>query len=424
MIDIRTWIEKNGEQVEFGSISGPDVLSAVFRYQESYLNSSESKAVSISLPLQKEAFTPGQTRNFFEGLLPEGFTRRTVASWMRVDELDYLSILTGLGNECIGAIRICRAGEQPPVAGYEKLSARRVKELAAEGATKSAEIVTEAHLSLAGASGKIGLFYHEGQWYLPKGSAPSTHIVKQSHVRYESIVVNEQLSLSCAGKMGIEVPKSFIINVGDASDKDVLFASERYDRVFENAGHIDGLPCPNRLHQEDFAQALGIASIDKYESDPSQDYLARMFELLRKYSANPIEDQLKLWEIVVYNYLLGNTDSHIKNYALLYGRDLNGIRLAPAYDILSTCVYDGCTRNLPYSVNGKYNILEITREDFERTAARCGISRKIAMKRFDDLSENFEKNLLEAAAQLKEIGFQNVDDICRRILSLPISARH
>ena len=62
-----------------------------------------------------------------------------------------------------------------------------MKALAAEGAQKSAEIVTRSHLSLTGASGKVGLYYDTAgnQWYLPQGTAPSTHIVKQSHVRLE-----------------------------------------------------------------------------------------------------------------------------------------------------------------------------------------------------------------------------------------------
>ena len=49
---------------------------------------------------------------------------------------------------------------------------------------KSTEILLDTHLSLAGASGKVGLYYDEAgdSWYLPRGLAPSTHIVKQSHV--------------------------------------------------------------------------------------------------------------------------------------------------------------------------------------------------------------------------------------------------
>ena len=53
-----------------------------------------------------EPFSPAVTRAFFDGLLPEGFTRRSVASQLHVEESDYLAILSALGRECIGAIRI------------------------------------------------------------------------------------------------------------------------------------------------------------------------------------------------------------------------------------------------------------------------------------------------------------------------------
>ena len=92
---------------------------------------------------------------------------------------------------------------------YEQLSLEQVRALAQEGATKSAELVTKSHLSLTGASGKVGLYYNQldRQWYLPIGSAPSTHIVKQSHVRLDSIVTNEQLAILTAKKVGMENKK-------------------------------------------------------------------------------------------------------------------------------------------------------------------------------------------------------------------------
>ena len=64
--------------------------------------------------------------------------------------------------------------------------------------------------------------------------------------------------------------------------------------------------------------------------------MKKMFDLLRRYSASPIEDQIKLWEIIVFHWLIGNTDGHIKNFSLVYDANLKAVRLAPAYDIVST----------------------------------------------------------------------------------------
>ena len=59
-------------------------------------------------------------------------------------------------------------------------------------------------------------------------------------------------------ELGIEIPESFIINIGKGTDSEVLFATKRYDRREESDKSIDGLSVPFRLHQEDFAQAMGI----------------------------------------------------------------------------------------------------------------------------------------------------------------------
>ena len=114
---------------------------------------------------------------------------------------------------------------------YRLLSHEELLEFAREGATKSAELVIKSHLSLAGASGKTGLYYdrNNNEWYQPAGLAQSTHILKQSHVRLKKIVANEQLCLLTARKLGIRTPDSFIINLNDKED-DFLFATERYDR--------------------------------------------------------------------------------------------------------------------------------------------------------------------------------------------------
>ena len=105
-----------------------------------------------------------------------------------------MTILAALGRECLGAIQIIEDGMDVPKAGYQKLTKEDVCRLAKEGALEAAELVTKAHLSLTGASGKVGLYYKKdtNEWYLPIGAAPSTHIVKQSHVRLDGIVTNEQ----------------------------------------------------------------------------------------------------------------------------------------------------------------------------------------------------------------------------------------
>jgi serine/threonine-protein kinase HipA len=409
-------IELNGENVSVGEIVGNDSHDACFTYAESYASNPEHRPISISLPLSPKTFDARTTRNFFEGLLPEGFTRRCVAEWMHAEENDYLTILAGLGQECLGAIKVIDENASEIQSEYRKLTKDEVLKLAKEGAVESAELVTKSHLSLTGASGKVGLYYDGKHWYLPIGEAPSTHIVKQSHIRLKKIVWNEQLCLLTAKELGIEVPDSFIINLGSSDDENILFATKRYDRkINDDCRILDGMPVPCRLHQEDFSQALGISSAEKYEKNLSG-YMQKIFEILRNYSSDPIADQMKLWDICVFNYLVGNTDNHIKNISLLYSEDLKSIRLAPAYDIVSTIIYERSTENMALSIGGVYSIYDITRESFEKEAVNVGLGRKMAMKRFDTMAEKFPEALKKAADALKKQGFDGIEEVYELIL--------
>ena len=419
-INLKVQIEINGQFVQAGCITGSNFRDAAFSYDESYIASPSAHAISLSLPLSIKDYDTDSTRTFFDGLLPEGFTRQCVAENIHASSDDYISILRELGSECLGAIQIIDEEKPSIQEGYIPLTIEEIKALAKEGASKSAEIVVKSHLSLTGASGKVGLYYDQasGKWYKAQGLAPSTHIVKQSHVRYKNIVLNEQLCLLAAQKLGIEIPESFILQaqVGEVNDEDVLFATRRFDRDFDKDSRIiDGLKTPYRLHQEDFAQALGIKSSDKYEK-AGQGYLKRMFDLLQKHSSNPIEDSLKLWKRAVYNCIIGNTDNHIKNSSLIYSKDLSSIRLAPFYDVVCTKVYESSTDEMSVSINGRQNVNQVTRDDLEQEAKNCGLGSKAAMKIYDEVLNGIQKALLDSADELSRAGFTEAQPMAEKIL--------
>lgn len=415
MRKLEVYIEEDGDFVLAGQIQGETWEDARFIYEKSYLENQSHQPISISLPFQEDVFSPFETRCYFEGLLPEGYTRRCVAGWMHVAEEDYLSVLAGLGNECLGAVRICEPGAGGCSPSYKKISREELLEFAKEGASKSAQFLAKAHLSLTGASGKTGLYYdNKDGWYMPFGTAPSTHIVKQSHVRLSGIVANEQLCLRTAKILGIDVPESFIISVG--TGEHILFATKRFDRLMqEDSRVIDGKKVPFRLQQEDFAQALGVPTSQKYEKI-GDSYLKRVFTLLRQYSDNPVEDQLKLWDICIFNYLIGNTDNHIKNIGLLYGKDRRTIRLAPAYDIVSTMIYEESTEQMAMAIDGELDIRKITKESFRAEARHIGLGERIAMRRFEQMQNSFERALAQAKEEIQDAGYPGVEEIYEKIL--------
>ncbi len=418
MRKLSVFLESGGSSVYVGDISGETYKDACFTYSREYMDCDHAHPISLSLPFREDSFSPEKTRNYFEGLLPEGFSRRAVARWLKSDENDYLTILAVLGLECLGAIKIMEGKAGKDKCSYEKLTVSRVKELAAEGASRSTQILTETHLSLAGATGKVGLYYDfaNDEWYLPKGSAPSTHIVKQSHIRLSQIVLNEQLCMLAAKNMGLDVPDSFILNLGQGRDPEVLYAVRRYDRLLSGKNRIDGLPLPLRLHQEDFAQAMGIPSVNKYERE-KRGYLKGMFDIIRAYCSDPIKDQLKLWKMICFNFLIGNTDCHIKNYSLLYGDDLMGLSLAPLYDCLSTRVYN-LTDEMSFFIGNEIDIRKADRRSFAAASVEAGLSERMALSIFDQMSDGFEKALNDAAESLANDGFDQAVVMKEKILSV------
>jgi HipA-like C-terminal domain len=114
---------------------------------------------------------------------------------------------------------------------------------------------------------------------------------------------------------------------------------------------------PERLHQEDFCQALGIVSEFKYQKEGGPS-LKQCFGLLRDVSSAPVIDLARLLDAVIYNYLVGNNDAHGKNFSLLYkplekgGRETS---LSPLYYIVSTVYYPELSRDMAIRIGGEYS---------------------------------------------------------------------
>jgi serine/threonine-protein kinase HipA len=92
------------------------------------------------------------------------------------------------------------------------------------------------------------------------------------------------------------------------------------------------------------------------------------------------------------------------------------MRLAPAYDIVSTCVYKESTKKMAFAIGGSETIDEVTRDSFAKAAVRCGLGEKLALKHFDDMYDRFYGALKRAADELAGQGFKDVYDIYDRIL--------
>ena len=83
-----------------------------FQYDQSYLHDSKNKAISVTLPLQAEAFTDKNMIPFFDGLIPEGWLLNIAVTNWKLDQRDRMSLLLTLCNDCIGAVKVIDISEQ------------------------------------------------------------------------------------------------------------------------------------------------------------------------------------------------------------------------------------------------------------------------------------------------------------------------
>jgi serine/threonine-protein kinase HipA len=89
----------------------------------------------------------------------------------------------------------------------------------------------------------------------------------------------------------------------------------------------------------------------------------------------------------------------------------------PAYDIVSTVIYDSSTKDMAMNIDGSYNLGEITRDSFAAEAKLCGLGVKPALAAFDAMSEHFPAALDQAADTLEKQGFSDAKDIAQRIIA-------
>jgi serine/threonine-protein kinase HipA len=369
-----------------GHLTQDDGGETVFEYRENWLNRPGATPLSQSLPLRKKRFKRKECRGFFAGILPDEAKREIIARILGISARNDYAMLERIGGECAGAVTFIPSGQALPERnyGYRKLSTRELAAILKELPRRPLLAGEEGiRLSLAGAQDKIAVRIENGEVCLPLGGAPSTHILKPAVDRFEGLVFNEALCMKLAAETGLPTASVETRNVDGV---DCLLV-DRYDRIHKQEPGAE--PPLERLHQEDFCQALGIVSEHKYqrEGGPS---LKQCFGLLREVSSAPVIDLARLLEAVIYNYLVGNTDAHGKNFSLLYhgiGTENLQIGLAPLYDVVCTLYYPELSRDMAMKIGGEYSSEKVTVGNFEQLAEEAGLGKPLVRARVPQVAE-------------------------------------
>ena len=353
----------------------------IFNYAERWLESPEPRPLSHSLPLRKERFTQKECRGFFAGILPEQSQRELVARNLGISSRNDFAMLEQIGGECAGAVTFVPAGQalQESAYRYRDLSDQELvnmlKTLPRRPLLAGEE---DVRLSLAGAQDKVAVKVSGSQVSVPLGGAPSTHILKPAHQRFGGLVFNEVLCLRLANSVGIPSARAEARSM-EGIDYALV---ERYDRKVKQTPAGAEY---QRLHQEDFCQALGIVSEHKYQNEGGPS-LKQCFDLLRAVSSAPVLDLQRLLDAAIFNYLIGNHDAHGKNFSLLCGQERGEVRLAPLYDLVCTIYYPELSKKMAMKIGGEYLLDKILPRHFEKLAEEAGLAKPLVKRRVPELA--------------------------------------
>lgn len=360
-----------------GQLSQDDGGQMTFRYDASWLGKREPIPLSRSLPLRDEPFTQKECQGFFGGILPEEGNRKVIARILGISDKNDFAMLEQIGGECAGAISFLPADETIPKDDnrYRQLDTDELAKILRELPLRPLMAGEDGiRLSLAGAQDKIAVRVDNEKISIPRGSAPSSHVLKPAIDTYEGVVFNEAFCMELARACDLNAAP---VEIGKVEDIDYLLA-ERYDRIRGEEGKI------RRLHQEDFCQALGIRSEIKYQSEGGPS-LGDCFALLRDASSAPAPDLIALLDAVIFNLLIGNHDAHGKNFSLLYYPD-RSIRLAPLYDLVSTVFYPELTDRMAMKIGKQPKSALVYPNDVNQFAADAGLNAALIRARIPVLA--------------------------------------
>ncbi len=395
MSDLSVWLE--GYDFPIGQFSHADEngRSVVFRYHDDWLNLPGAYPISLSLPLGPQAQLDRPAYNFFDNLLQENDQLDQLLNREGINRNDIVGILGYLGADCAGALSCLPVGA-PPVKqpghlanDYDTIDDQILTEIVsrlAKGRALPEELRDPS--PVAGFRRKISLAMTlDGRLAIPKPGlgVPTTHILKIPDPNHPGEAEQEAAAARLALACGLAASNSGASSLGGQD----FILIERFDRTIDETGLV------MRVHQEDFAQALGLSSDLKYERRAGKGgrFDAAAIGAILDQTGAPALARDQFLRMTLFNLIIGNTDNHAKNHALLYAQG-GAPLIAPMYDMVPIPLGNGFTDEFAFNIGTARRATELKQSDLIAFAALIGIpeSRSLAtmILLFDDLARAVE----------------------------------
>lgn len=188
------------------------------------------------------------------------------------------------------------------------------------------------------------------------------YILKPQTEKYKELPEVEDTTMHLAALSKIKTVSHSLIRLKSG---ELAYITKRVDR---SKGR--------KYHMEDMCQLTERQTEHKYKGSYEQ-----IAKAVNSFTANPGFEKVNFYELVLFCYLTGNNDMHLKNFSLLKDDDMN-YNLCPAYDLVaSELVVEGDDEELALNLNGKKKKLK--RKDFEAAMNTSGINKKAIKNIFD-----------------------------------------
>ncbi|MEW6341105.1 MAG: type II toxin-antitoxin system HipA family toxin [Paraburkholderia sp.] len=385
-------------------------------YFEDWIADEQGRPLSLSLPFTagNQPYRGKVVSDYFDNLLPDSRAiRERIAGRYKTGGTSPFELLATLGRDCVGALQMLPPDETPD--DLEQIRARPLneadvalllREITAPPLPGQHEPIDDLRLSIAGAQEKTALLRHDGQWLLPEGSTPTTHILKlplglvgNMRADMRTSVENEWLCSKIVAAYGLPVANC---EIATFEDQKVLIV-ERFDRRLAS-DHSWIL----RLPQEDMCQATGTPAEAKYESEGGPG-IQKVMEVLAG-SEHAAIDQRNFFMTQMVFWMLAATDGHAKNFSIAHLKS-NAYKATPLYDVLSAHPITGAGANrlparrvkLAMAVRGKnahYLIHEIRRSHWIAQGQRVTLAPADVEEMITALTDMTEEVVAQVAAQL------------------------
>ena len=329
-----------------------------FTYDPSY----PGPAIAHTLPLRYEPYiSQSGLHPFFDNLVAEGWLEVAQTRLLGKRQASRFELLIAFGQDCAGAVSIIDPEYGPTTQDLIDMS--NPMDLA----------LLTSRSSLSGIQPKITLIERNGELFPSSSGELSTHIAKFPSQHHDDLVINEYLTTLAFKAL---LPEDDVVDLwmGDIEGfSEPALIIKRFDRINGN----------ERIHFEEFAQLLNRSSRAKYDGSHKE-----MADFIRRTDGCLPLEIYSLYMRILAGLLLGNTDMHLKNFAMLHTDE--GLRLTPTYDQVNATIYNYKTVALAIGGARDMRIGDLKPGNIIKLAEEFGLSKDAIQMAYNHLLRHKE----------------------------------